>query len=235
VLAVGDAYFMHKSTNRIREFQESGTSLIVVAHDRAAIQALCDRVLLIDKGRPLLEGEPDKVLDYYNALIAERESSTIQQRPLEDGRIQTVSGSGEARVTKIEMGDENGLPLDYVIVGQIVTLTVEITVHTEIPELVFGYLIKDRLGHSIYGTNTFHTQIPLENLKAGEVIRLNFRFSANLGTGSYSVATALHTGHTHLNQNFEWQDLALVFQVHNTSSQLFAGVNWMPPHISVTR
>jgi lipopolysaccharide transport system ATP-binding protein len=40
-LSVGDTYFQHKSFNRIREFQEMGTTLLIVSHDRSSIQTLC--------------------------------------------------------------------------------------------------------------------------------------------------------------------------------------------------
>ena len=46
-LSVGDAYFQHKSFNKIREFREQGTTLLIVSHDRGAIQSLCDRAILL--------------------------------------------------------------------------------------------------------------------------------------------------------------------------------------------
>ncbi len=235
VLAVGDTYFMHKCTQRIREFQQFGTSLIVVAHDRAAIQTLCDRAILLDKGTPLMEGAPETVLDFYNALIAERESSSIQQKELPDGRIQTLSGSGEASVIDIRLTDTNRTPMEHVSVGQDILLSFEILLKEDLPELVFGYLIKDRLGHFIFGTNTFHQKLPLENLKKGERLHLQFSFRANLGVGSYSISTALHTGDNHVAENFEWRELALVFNVYNAHQPEFVGVNWMPPTITLLR
>jgi len=39
-LSVGDAYFQHKSFNRIREFGKQGTTLLIVSHDKAAIQSI---------------------------------------------------------------------------------------------------------------------------------------------------------------------------------------------------
>ena len=42
-MSVGDAYFQHKSFDRIRQFQTAGTTLLLVSHDRGAIQAICDR------------------------------------------------------------------------------------------------------------------------------------------------------------------------------------------------
>ena len=50
-LSVGDSYFQHKSFNRIREFQSQGCSLLIVSHDRSAVQALCDRAILLEQGR----------------------------------------------------------------------------------------------------------------------------------------------------------------------------------------
>ena len=49
-LSVGDSYFQHKSFDRIREFQEQGTTLLIVSHDRGAIQSLCDRAILLESG-----------------------------------------------------------------------------------------------------------------------------------------------------------------------------------------
>jgi lipopolysaccharide transport system ATP-binding protein len=235
VLAVGDAYFNHKSANRIREFQQQGTSLLVVAHDRGAIQTLCDRAILLDKGRVLREGQPEEVMDYYNALIAEKENATVEVRQLQDGRLQTISGTGEARVETIALLNEQGEAVEYVGVGQAVTLKVTIHVHAELPELVFGYMIKDRHGQPVFGTNTFHWKVPITKVKAGEIVVLEIAFTANIGPGSYSITTALHADDSHVAHNYEWRDLALVFTVDNLEHRSFVGVNWIPPNITVSR
>src|ERR1700712_2690256 len=81
-LSVGDSYFQHKSFERIREFQEQGTTLLLVSHDKQAIQSVCDRAILLDGGRLAREGKPEEVMDFYNALIAEKENATVQLREL---------------------------------------------------------------------------------------------------------------------------------------------------------
>ena len=50
-LSVGDARFQHKCFARIREFKALGTTLLFVSHDLAAVLAICDRAILLDKGR----------------------------------------------------------------------------------------------------------------------------------------------------------------------------------------
>lgn len=234
-LSVGDAYFQHKSFNRIKEFRKQGTTLLIVSHDRGAIQSLCSRAILLENGNIVKDGRPEEVMDFYNALIAEKENSTVQVQRLEDGRAQTTSGTGEAHVAHIFLENENNEPIEYVNVGQLVKLRVAIEINKDLPSLVFGYMIKDRLGQPIFGTNTYHLGKIIADLKRGEKVSLSFSFPANVGVGSYSITTALHVADSHLSANFEWKDLAFVFNVVNVDRITFVGVNWIPPVIELKR
>ena len=234
-LSVGDAYFQHKSFSKIREFRELGTSLLIVSHDRGAIQSLCDRAVLLERGFIIKDGAPEEIMDYYNALIAVKENATVEVRRLSDGRAQTMSGTGEARVESIELLNEKLEPVEYVNVGEPVQLRVTVCVHADIPELVFGYMIKDRLGQPVFGTNTHHLKMPLRKLVKGERFTLSFAFLASVGPGSYSVSTALHVADTHLANNYEWRDLATMFNVINVDRTPFVGGNWMPPQVECQR
>jgi lipopolysaccharide transport system ATP-binding protein len=175
------------------------------------------------------------VMDFYNAMLANRQQQEVVQAVREDGRIETISGTGEATVTEIALLDESGGPVDLVDVGSPVTLQVTVTVRSPLPRLVLGYMIKDRLGQVMYGTNTHLKELPLHDLPAGARVAYRFSFRANLGPGSYSVATALVSSETHLVNNYEWRDLALVFTVSNMSREYFAGSAWLDPSIEVVR
>lgn len=230
-LSVGDAYFQHKSFDRIREFRKQGTTLLLVAHDKAAIQAICDHAILLNAGRLEMEGPPEAVMDYYNALLADRKEHQVRQEKLENGAVQTVSGTGEAVIDAVELLNESGQPIEVAGVGQSVALCVKAQCVEAIPELVVGYMIKDRLGQPVFGTNTYHLKQVLADLAAGQSIELRFEFAVNLGVGSYSVAVALHTGHAHLANNYQWRDRALVFNVVNRKMENFVGVAWLPTKV----
>ncbi|MCF5392817.1 ATP-binding cassette domain-containing protein, partial [Pseudomonas syringae] len=234
-LSVGDSYFQHKSFDRIREFQQQGTTLLIVSHDRGSIQALCNRAILLEKGTVIKDGKPEEVMDFYNALIAEKENATVQLRELEDGSVQTRSGSGEATIGPVSLHNAAGERIEYVPVGEPVSLRINAKVNSAIPELVVGYLIKDRLGQPVYGTNTHHMGCKVSDLQAGESLDYSFSFTANLGPGSYSVAVALHTTDSHLSRNYEWVDLTLVFNVVNISQSEFVGMAWLPPVVECSR
>lgn len=234
-LSVGDAYFQHKSFERIREYGRLGTTLLIVSHDKGSIQGICDRAILLDGGRMGMEGDPESVMDFYNALLAERENNTVRQTVSESGKVQTVSGTGEATIQNVVLLDDTGQRIEVVNVGQVVELRVDVAACADLPELVLGYVIKDRLGQPVFGTNTYHLNNKVQDLKTGESLIYRFRFPANLGVGNYSVAVALHTADTHIANNYEWRDLALVFNVVNVDKGNFVGVSWLPPEMECER
>jgi len=234
-LSVGDTYFQHKSFDRIREFSKQGTTLLIVSHDKQAIQSICNRAILLNAGRVAIEGDPESVMDYYNALLAEKQDQKIERVESQNGKIQTISGTGEAVVTEIGLYDSEGRRVEVVNVSQRVRLHVEVEVRADVNRLVLGYGIRDRLGQVIYGTNTDLKKHALEEVKAGSSWVFDFEFDANLGPGSYSVQTALHSTDTHLVNNYEWRDLALVFNVVNMDKAFFSGCAWLDPQVQVGR
>jgi lipopolysaccharide transport system ATP-binding protein len=232
-LSVGDTYFQHKSFARIREFREQGTTLLFVSHDKGAIQSLCDEAILLHEGRMAMRGEPQAVMDYYNALIAEKENSKVMQRAAQDGRTQTISGTGEVTFDSIALRDSRGQPAETLEVGQPVMLEATAHVHSDIATLVVGIMIKDRLGQPVFGTNTYHMKRVEGPFAAGDIVTYRFAFPANFGEGSYSVAVAAHDGESHITRNYEWRDLALVFKVINSAHPTFVGTSWVPATLDI--
>lgn len=234
-LSVGDAYFQHKSFNRIKRFQEQGSSLLIVSHDKGSIQAICDRAILIDKGVVIKDGNPEEVMDLYNALISEKENSSINQKTNELGQVETVSGTGEVSIERVEIHNENGEQVEFVSVGDVVTVKIGITVHENIPEITIGYMLKDRLGQAIYGTNTHHYNKRILNAQQNDRFEISFTMNLNIGVGSYSVAVAAHSDESHLNKNYEWRDQVTVFNVVNSSKRSFVGSAWLEQKVEVQR
>jgi lipopolysaccharide transport system ATP-binding protein len=232
-LSVGDAYFQHKSFSRIREFREQGTTLLIVSHDRLSIQALCDRAILLHEGRLLREGEPEIVMDFYHALMADRTFAHIRQELNAQGVVQTTSGTGEATIVSVTLQNAGGANTDAAKVGEEVVMSVRFRVHVDLPTLVVGLMIKDRLGHEMFGINSHRLSIPIENLAAGSEHVFRLRFVMNLGEGHYSVTTALTRSDAHVDRTYEWRDRALIFYVINVAHPRFVGCNWLAPVASL--
>lgn len=234
-LSVGDAYFQHKSFDRIRAFRKAGTTLLIVSHDRQAIQSLCDRAILLASGRLALEGAPEEVMDFYSAMLAEKEQQTVRQERLPGGQIRTISGTGEACFSDVTLLNEQEQRIEVVSVGSQVTLQVTVDIKADISRLVLGFMIKDRMGQAIYGINTHRLDRALEHLRAGEQVVYRFAFPARLGKGNYSIALSLSRFDSHLDTNYEWRDFALVFHVINTGQPDFVGCAWLDSQVAIER
>ena len=86
-----------------------------------------------------------------------------------------------------------------------------------------------------FDPNTWHTGQAVISPQKGDLYVVSIVFPVNLGVGSYSIATALHSADTHIEANYEWRDLALVFNVVNTSKNFFNGSNWIEPNIEIVQ
>jgi lipopolysaccharide transport system ATP-binding protein len=225
-LAVGDLYFQHKCYARIRKFRAEGMTLLLVSHDPGAIKSLCDRAILLDAGAIRANDRPDTVLDFYNALIAEQENAEVvapAALPVADEGVR----SGDRRAVLLDAALlANDAPVRVVRVGQPVTFAVRFRKEVPVADLTVGFLIRDRLGNDVYGTNTWHLgHRDLHEIPVGAIARFECRIPAlELGEGSYSVTVALHSDMTHLEDNYDWWDTALVFEVVRGSEPFFSGV-----------
>lgn len=234
-LSVGDAAFQMKCIDKINKMRDAGITLLFVSHDPGAVKRLCDRAILLEKGNLIKEGTPEVVFDLYNAMLADENLTNTIVREISSGKVQTVSGTGEAKVEEIVMLNSNNEHANIFEVGEEVTLRVKVKVYKDIERLVLGFQIKDRLGQIIFGTNTFHTRQVIEDVKEGSTIFFNIKFNMNLGPGDYSISTALVNSDTHLDKNFEWKDLAFIFRVTNVHKCIFAGFNWLQVHFIIER
>jgi teichoic acid transport system ATP-binding protein len=64
-LATGDAKFRRKSAAKIDELRKEAGAVFLVAHQLDSIREMCNRVLWIDEGRMMMDGDPDTVVDAY--------------------------------------------------------------------------------------------------------------------------------------------------------------------------
>ncbi len=234
-LAVGDAYFQHKSMQRIRAFRAAGTTLLFVSHDPTAVKSLCDRAILLDGGHLVRSGTPDAVLDWYNALVAAREDAAAIDQHGAPGATVTRSGSGLARFAEVVLQDSTGRRRQTFQVGEAAAVFCRLTAAEAVSAPTVGLLIRDRLGNDVFGTNTFYLGVDTGTLAAGEQLDVTFRIRLALGPGSYSLAVAAHAGRAHHEGNFDWWDRALVFEIVPDAGLHFIGTAQLPVDVTVRR
>ncbi|MBX9834583.1 MAG: ABC transporter ATP-binding protein, partial [Burkholderiaceae bacterium] len=233
-LAVGDVYFQHKCYARIREFRAQGTTLVFVSHDPGAIKSLCDRAVLLDAGRIVADDAPDQVLDLYNALVAERENTTFDATaaPVGERSVGVRSGDGRARLLAVAARNAQG-PAQVFRVGEALELRVRLCKQATVDDLTVGFLLRDRLGNDVFGTNSWHvttTELAqaLAQLAPGVEATLCWRIPAlNIGPGSYTISVALHGDMTHVENRYDGWDIAARVEVVRGPEPLFEGVCYL--------
>jgi lipopolysaccharide transport system ATP-binding protein len=241
-LAVGDAVFQHRCLRRIKELHERGTTVLFVSHDAAAVRALCSRALLLRAGTLLADGKPADVLNQYQKIIMEREkayetdtASATQPEfaPDELSRPLNYSyrhGDGSAEIYGATLNDAANEELHVVESGASVTLRVVTRFLRDVEDPVIGFLIRDRHGIHVYGTNTKEQQIEFGPVRRGELLDVTFSFECWLGSAEYSISLAVHSRE---GEAYDWLDAALFFKV--TNMVLTEGLANLNASVSVSR
>jgi ABC-type polysaccharide/polyol phosphate transport system ATPase subunit len=222
-LAVGDAVFQHRCLRRIKEMQENGTTILFVSHDPAAIRALCTRAILLNQGKMLADGAPPDVLNRYQKIIMARQQAFEAGQRSDESivgealQINPVAlnylfrhGDRSAEILEVELLDASEQRVELVETGEPVTVRVVYVAHAELEDVVCGFLIRNRHGIHIYGTNTELQQAASGRVSNGQVNEVRFNFDCWIAPDLLSVSVAVHSA---AGESYDWIDGCLFFRV----------------------
>ncbi|HEV2801032.1 MAG TPA: ABC transporter ATP-binding protein [Pyrinomonadaceae bacterium] len=120
-------------------------------------------------------------------------------------------GNGRAEVIEAELVDAaTGQPLELVETGDAVSVRLRVLFHEDVEAVACGFMIRNRHGINVYGTNTEQRREPLGRARRGEIIEAVFTFDCWLGQEHYFVSVAAHTPD---GEAFDWLDGAIFFRV----------------------
>jgi len=92
-LSVGDVFFQAKCYRRMEEIRKNGTTILMVTHDMGAIIKYCDRVVVLNKGNFIAEGEPGKMVDLYKKILANQMDDLDEElKAVDNGLCNDFSG-----------------------------------------------------------------------------------------------------------------------------------------------
>lgn len=212
-LAVGDMFFQAKCMDRIKKMVDGGVTLFFVSHDSGAIKSVCSKTLLLDKGKMVDFGTPDRVVEKYFTTKVESQQKVIKvSEPVRAGsgtdarylnkkemafennpdfkkrasfqRIQ----NGKASFINIQLLDKFENEIQSVHYEQKVILRMAVEVYEDIDLLALGYHIRDRNGVDVIYSGLLIENKPLVKVKAGEKYLLDWEFKASLQHGKYNIA-----------------------------------------------
>ena len=217
VLAVGDEPFQRKCLDRIKQFQSDGRTIILVTHSLDQVRQMCDRVVLLDSGEVVVDGEPSDAVRHFreaNSELDHVDQASMRHR-VSISSIRVVDGAGEPRADFVT-GEPLGI--EYDVVAQ-----------QSVDDWAAGIALTDASGMLLYGTNTVLQRVDLEPVAGRRTVRFGFD-SMPLAEGQYFITVAVHP---HTGPDYHRIDRAASFQVRDTTKD--PGVIALVPKIDITQ
>ncbi len=203
-LSVGDVFFQAKCYKKFEEFKELGKTILFVSHDLGSVSKYCDRVILLNRGEKVMEGEPKEVVDAYKKLIVhqldvapaageERERAGIREGTLWKDSLNNNPdcleyGNGAAHIVDYALLDDRGLITNSIVKGEAFTIRFKVMFHQYIINPIFAFTVKDLRGTEITGTNTMFEHVYVDHTAAGSTRTVSFVQTMNLQGGEYLLS-----------------------------------------------
>lgn len=215
-LSVGDVFFQSKCFQRLEELRDRGVTILLVSHAMSTILDMCQRVILLDKGRVVCQGDAKTTVEAYTRHVATlngaRDISTAPEdssteKPVaeacdadgnakenqeRDERISGANryGTGKARLVRYVVNDMDNCKEILVQSAECLKIRVTYHVHERIERPLVGIRINTITGIQIYGNNTTFANTPLQPCSKGDVVEIEFEQHLYLNQGSHLLTLA---------------------------------------------
>ena len=202
VLAVGDAAFQQKCYDEFARIRRSGTTVLFVTHDMSAVQRFCDRALLLEHGRPVELGEPERVGDRYLELNFSRDARDAEAREAGDEAARAPSahqgadgepvrlGDGRAEIVEAWFEDEQGERAEVLRARQPCSFHARVRVNQRLEDPLVGVNFQNSSGEHVWGANNLKAE-PSGVYEAGDEFIFALRFTNFLAPDRYWVTPAV--------------------------------------------
>jgi ABC-type polysaccharide/polyol phosphate transport system ATPase subunit len=199
-LSVGDAYFQQKCMRKIIEFKNTGGSIIFVSHDMNAVKTLCDSAVFLEKGMVCESGKPADIADLYLGMILKKThaglSEVVINKPMDTSAAdddsvsfdaRQIVSTGDVEVVSFKITDSMNRRITHITSENNIQIEYKIKALKTMENPHYGIAVKNKLGVSIFETNTYCMKIKTFLLNINEIVKVTFAFKCNLSPGDYSI------------------------------------------------
>jgi len=208
-LSVGDVFFQQKCFQKIRELTGKATVLIV-SHDMNAMTKFCKRVMVMNHGQLVFDGEPQEAVTRYFKIkqgefnqeqtieILKNDSLDFSKYKIPD--TEQYSGNMNVLITKYYY-EFNGSPdAEICERGDVLHIWMVVEARIEIENLIVGYQVRDKYGNEIFGQTSLTSQVEQFSLRQGESL-IEFEIQwPEIREGDYFITLGIGNGTEVLNQ-----------------------------------
>jgi homopolymeric O-antigen transport system ATP-binding protein len=214
VLAVGDAEFQKRCLGKMNEVAKGGRTVLFVSHNMAAIEALCNRAMLLNEGQLVECATTPEVIRRYQRYVTGSDNAAA--RLIKHDR----SPGAVAIMQTVTLKNDHGQSTTSFPMGASVFIEVEFDAPSPLSP-VLGVVVKTDTGASIFGIdNRIVKGFQFDKVDHGRIVCQLDRLP--LMPGQYSVD--LYFGDQH--SSLDWVEDAVSFSV--VSANVF-GTGRLPP------
>ena len=204
VLSVGDQEFQKKCLGKMGEVAKDGRTVVLVSHNMAAIQNLCERVLLLQDGKLLRDGAPDDIIAKYLSGARNNQSQNDLSKIPRAKNYKPI-------LKELVCVNATGQSCDSILAGESLELRLKYECSNNLKSPYFGFTFMNHLGARLFTVQTAQNHGSIEVLpESGEVVCRIPRFP--LAPGHYTISI----GAGAQGQTIDVLEQALGFEVHHT-------------------
>ena len=173
-LSVGDGAFARKSFDRIMQLKGRGATILFCSHNIYQVEALCQRVLWLDKGQVRALGESAAVCQKYNQFLEQDPvmSSELMANTLASAPVAVLDGT--ARIVKVEVLADGNAATPLQIHSMVSTLEIKMAFSGTpgLPSPTVAVIMTDASGRNITSCSTHYDKFTLQrdSKGAGQVV-----------------------------------------------------------------
>jgi ABC-type polysaccharide/polyol phosphate transport system ATPase subunit len=244
-LSVGDVFFQQRCIRRIQQMKRQGVTILFVSHDLEAVRSLADRAIWMEHGHVHSEGKTDDVVGKYLAAMVTRGKKEVMEeealgKPITSSPDLELSaeafsripkfiehvpnvdhryGNGKARISGIGVFGVEGRPATGVGQGERICVRISIEFHDHIEHPNVGFMLRNRLGEDVTGTNVMFEGERLPHAQPGERLSVDFVMDLPyLHAGFYYFSPAVADGTLDQYEMCDWIDNACAIEVLQRST-----------------
>jgi lipopolysaccharide transport system ATP-binding protein len=212
VLAVGDMAFQVKCYDRMVKMLENGTALVFVSHNMRAVQRVCQRCIVMYRGRPAFFGPTAEATAEYSNIVRQAavEFSAATIEGLEEGISQRIM-THDAVIEKVELLRANGEPTFALNAGEPAVVRLHLKAHKPVLAPVFACRITTPEAQVVYDFTTNWAELVTPDFAAGTTAVVEFHINTNLVGGTYYLG--VNVAYEDLTRYYDRIDRALDFVV----------------------
>ncbi len=234
-LAVGDAAFQMKCTNRMRKMIDNGVTILFVSHSMQSIRTFCSRAIWLENGKMIASGDSPDITSRYLEKLYSGEVKSLEKKVKESKRnnqnknltkligLNEVTrkeplrrwGTGNIKIENfLFFGSKSGMGLAFEYLEKL-TLKIKAVNRTiyRIENIAFAFSIRNKLGIDVVAISSAEKNLFYSVKDEKEAIFIKFEFDNIIIPGEYMLIMAIEYFNEGQREYSDYVENAFLFNV----------------------